>query len=343
LDALIQYALFLAKTITWVIALLVVFGSIMAAAMRNRGDKKGQIVVEKINDQYDAYEELLSHVTLEKPELKKWLKSKKQQAKQQQKNDAPDRKRLFVVDFEGDTKASDVGALTECVNAILTIANAEQDEVLIKIDSPGGMVHTYGLAAAQLHRIKKKQIPLQVAVDKVAASGGYLMAVLADKIMASPFAIVGSIGVIAQLPNFNRLLKKHDIDVELHTAGKYKRTLTLFGENTEAGREKFREELHDVHVLFQDFVREHRPQVAEDALSTGEHWFGQRAIDKALVDELMTSDEYLLSRAATTDLYAVKYEMRPSLADKIGLQAQAIWQAVAARLASENVKSPLQL
>ncbi len=339
MDALIQYGLFLAKTITWVVALLFLVGGILAAAARNRGDKKGQIVVEKLNEQYESYEELLSHVTLEKAPLKKWLKSKKQQSKQQKNTVTGERKRLFVVDFEGDTKASEVGALTECVNAILTVANPAQDEVMIKIDSPGGMVHTYGLAAAQLHRIKKKQIPLRVAVDKVAASGGYLMAVLADTIMASPFAIVGSIGVIAQLPNFNRLLKKHDIDVELHTAGKYKRTLTLFGENTEAGRDKFREELQDVHLLFQEFVREHRPQVAEDALSTGEHWFGQRAIDKSLVDELMTSDEYLLSRAATTDLYAVKYEIKPSLADKIGLQVHAVWQSIWAKA----VKSPFPL
>ncbi len=339
MDALIQYGLFLAKTITWVVALLFLVGGILAAAARNRGDKKGQIVVEKLNEQYESYEELLSHITLEKAPLKKWLKSKKQQFKQQKNAETGERKRLFVVDFEGDTKASEVGALTECVNAILTVANPAQDEVMIKIDSPGGMVHTYGLAAAQLHRIKKKQIPLRVAVDKVAASGGYLMAVLADTIMASPFAIVGSIGVIAQLPNFNRLLKKHDIDVELHTAGKYKRTLTLFGENTEAGRDKFREELQDVHLLFQEFVREHRPQVAEDALSTGEHWFGQRAIDKSLVDELMTSDEYLLSRAATTDLYAVKYEIKPSLADKVGLQMHAVWQSIWAKA----VKSPFPL
>jgi serine protease SohB len=339
LDALIEYGLFLAKTITWVVAILFLVGGVLATAARHRGDKKGQIVVEKLNDQYESYEELLSHVTLEKAQLKKWLKSKKQQAKEQKAGAAEGRKRLFVIDFEGDTKASDVGALTECVNAILTVADPQSDEVMVKIDSPGGMVHTYGLAAAQLHRIKKKQIPLRVAVDKVAASGGYLMAVLADKIMASPFAIVGSIGVIAQLPNFNRLLKKHDIDVELHTAGKYKRTLTLFGENTEAGREKFKEELQDVHSLFQEFVREHRPQVPEEALSTGEHWFGQRAIDKSLVDELMSSDEYLLSRAATTDLYAVKYELKPSLADKVGLQMQAMWRSIWAK----TVQSPFQL
>lgn len=339
MDALIEYGLFLAKTVTWVLAILFLVGGILTTAARNRGDKKGQIVVEKLNDQYDSYEELLSHVTLEKPQLKKWLKFKKKQAKEQRGETAEARKRLFLIDFEGDTKASDVGALTECVNAILTVADPQSDEVMVKIDSPGGMVHTYGLAAEQLHRIKKKQIPLRVAVDKVAASGGYLMAVLADKIMASPFAVVGSIGVVAQLPNFNRLLKKHDIDVELHTAGKYKRTLTLFGENTEAGREKFREELQDVHSLFQSFVREHRPQVPEEALSTGEHWFGQRAMDKGLIDELMSSDEYLLSRAANTDLYAVKYELKPSLADKVGLQMQSMWRAVWTKV----VHSPFQL
>ena len=108
----------------------------------------------------------------------------------------------------------------------------------------------YGLAASQMQRIRDKKLKLTVCVDKVAASGGYMMAVVADKIIAAPFAVLGSIGVLAQVPNFHRLLKKHDVDFEMLTAGKYKRTLTMFGENTDKGREKFQEDIEDTHVLF---------------------------------------------------------------------------------------------
>ena len=159
----------------------------------------------------------------------------------------------------------------------------------------------------QLQRIRDAGVTLTAAVDKVAASGGYLMAAVAEKILAAPFALVGSIGVIAQIPNVHRLLKKHDVDVELHTAGQYKRTLTMFGENTEEGRRKFQEELEDVHALFQEFVRDNRPDLDMATVSTGESWYGRRAVDLRLVDELLTSDEYMVRACDDANVVEVKW------------------------------------
>jgi serine protease SohB len=190
---------------------------------------------------------------------------------------------------------------------------------VLRLESEGGVVHGYGLAASQLQRIRDRGVKLTVAVDKVAASGGYLMACVADRIIAAPFAVVGSIGVVAQLPNFNRLLKKHEIEYELHTAGEFKRTLTLFGENTAAGRAKFQETLEDAHALFKSFIQQNRPQVAIDQVATGDHWFGARAIALKLVDELKTSDDYLLERSKDCDLYELRYKRHRSLAERVAV------------------------
>jgi serine protease SohB len=223
---------------------------------------------------------------------------------------------VFVVDFHGDLQASAVASLREEVNAVLQVAGAG-DEVLVRLESEGGVIHGYGLAASQLKRVRDRHVRLTVAIDKVAASGGYLMACVADRILAAPFAIVGSIGVVGQLPNFNRLLKKHEIDWELHTAGEFKRTLTLFGENTEAGRAKFRETLEEAHALFKSFIGEHRPQVQLDEVATGDHWFGARAVALKLVDELRTSDDYLLERSKDCELYEVRYKRHRGVVERL--------------------------
>jgi serine protease SohB len=199
---------------------------------------------------------------------------------------------VFVLGFHGDIRAHAVRNLREEISALLTLAEPE-DSVVVRLESSGGMVHAYGLAAAQLTRIRERGIPLTVCVDKVAASGGYLMACVADRIVAAPFAMVGSIGVLAQIPNFHRLLKKHDIDYELLTAGQYKRTLTVFGRNTDTARQKFAEELEDTHALFREFVQRYRPGLDVAAVATGEVWFGERAQGLGLVDTLGTSDALL--------------------------------------------------
>lgn len=208
--------------------------------------------------------------------------------------------------------------MRECISAILLMAN-EKDEVVVRLESSGGMVHSYGLAASQIDRIKQKNIPLTICVDKVAASGGYMMACVADKICAAPFAILGSIGVVAQLPNFHRVLKKNDVDYEMLTAGEYKRTLTMLGENTEKGRQKFTEDLERTHELFKAFVTQQRPVVDIDKVATGEIWFGTEALENQLIDKITTSDDYLFGMADDASIYQISFKEKKTLQQKLGL------------------------
>lgn len=323
MEFLFEYGLFLAKAITLVVAIAVVIGLVVASGVKGAASDKGQIAIARLNERYDAMREALQHAVLSEKALKQLEKTEKKEAKQKEKADKKSdevarRKRVYVLDFDGDIKASAADELRETVTAVLTIAEP-QDEVVVKLESGGGMVHSYGLASSQLARIADKSIPLTVCVDKVAASGGYMMACVADKILAAPFAIIGSIGVVAQIPNFHKVLKKHDVDYEMLTAGKYKRTLTMLGENTDEGRKKFVEDLEDTHVLFKEFVSSHREQVDVEDVATGEIWFGSRALDKKLIDVISTSDEYLYGLSADADLFEVSFEQKKTLPEKLGL------------------------
>ncbi|WP_315043675.1 protease SohB [Faucicola mancuniensis] len=284
--------------------------------------------------------------TADKKAVKQFIKQTlKEKAKFAKNKDEPNN--VYVLDFHGDIKASDVAQLREEINVLLSNAN-QGDEVVVRLESAGGMVHGYGLAAAQLARIKDAGLTLTVCVDKVAASGGYMMACVADKILSAPFAVVGSIGVVAQVPNFHDLLEKHDIDVEVFTAGKYKRTVTVFGKNDEEDKQKFQEELEQTHKLFQDFVTKYRPQLELDKVATGEHWYGEDAIDLKLVDELKTSDSYLLDLLKTHQVYALQTRKKPTLAEKLGFAqaSQAVIETALDKLPDvvmklENSKLPM--
>jgi len=325
-EFLAEYASFLAKTVTLVVAILVVL--VTLAALRGRGRKTaGQLQVSKMNEFYKGLRDKLEQSLLSKDQLKAL---RKQQAKvdKKQKKQPEEKPRVFVLDFEGDIKASATESLRHEITALLTLATPA-DEVVLRLESGGGMVHSYGLASSQLARIRQAGIPLTICIDKVAASGGYMMACIGQKIISSPFAILGSIGVVAQLPNVNRLLKKHDIDYEVLTAGEYKRTLTVFGENTEKGREKFQQDLDITHQLFKNFVAEYRPQLEIDQIATGEVWLGVAAVDKLLVDELKTSDEYLSERAKQAQLFHLHYVQRKSLQERVGLAASHSAERVA--------------
>ncbi len=323
-----EYGLFLAKSVTVLVVFIVIVGALFSLGQRNRRDNEdGQIEITPLHKRFEDWQDLANFSVLSEQEYKTLRKQKKKEEKaaekHQKKSDTTsDKKRLYVIDFHGDIKASEVASLRHEITAILTIARAE-DEVLLRLESPGGLVHSYGLAASQLQRIRDKGIELTIAIDEVAASGGYMMACTGSKLIAAPFAVIGSIGVIAQLPNFNRLLKKHDVDVELHTAGEFKRTLTMVGENTDAGRKKFIEELEDTHTLFKDFVGHHRPNLDMNDIATGEVWYGQRALDKGLVDALQTSDDYLLDKWAQTDIFLVKFRQKRSLQERLGFAAEA--------------------
>jgi serine protease SohB len=307
MEHLYDYLEFLAKAATIVLAVVVLVGAVASLRMRRSPGEGGHLDIVKLNDRLEDMNRTLRHAFMHPPEFKKSVKDEAKAHKKEAKNkEGSARRRVFVVEFDGDLQASKVSQLRNEITAVLTGCR-EQDEVLIRIESPGGTVHGYGLAASQLERVREQKVRLVAAIDKVAASGGYLMASVADHIIAAPFAVVGSIGVVAQIPNVHRLLKKYDVDVEVLTAGKHKRTLTVFGENTEQGRAKFVEELEDVHQLFQDFVRANRPQVSIDEIATGEVWYGRRALEHRLVDELSTSDTYLVNACKDADVFEVRW------------------------------------
>ncbi|TPV61159.1 protease SohB [Aestuariibacter sp. GS-14] len=317
MEFLYEYGLFLAKAVTLVAAFVLVLAAIAGIASKQK-QGKGHLEITSISDQLKDITDYARQVILDKASLKKLAKSQKQQQKQTKAEKDNQSGRLYVIDFKGSMDAHEVERLREEVTAVLCIAE-KQDEVLVKIESGGGVVHGYGLAAAQLKRIKDKGLPLTVAVDKVAASGGYMMACVADKLLASQFAIIGSIGVLAQLPNFHKLLKKNDIEFEQHTAGEYKRTLTVFGENTDEGREKFQQELEAVHDMFKNWVSENRSELDIEKVATGEYWYGSQALALGLIDKISTSDDYIMSLFPDRDIFSVKYAVKKNVAEKLGM------------------------
>lgn len=327
-----QYALFLAETATVVIAILSILIFILSQR-RKLSIVAGRLSVKDISQEYEQIKDDILMTSMDELEAKQYTKDLKKQkklekkqaklaVKQKQKQDkssnqvAGAKPKLFVLSFNGSMDAHEVEELRQEITAVLAIIKPE-DQVVIKLESPGGVVHGYGLAASQLLRFRTRNIPFTAVVDKVAASGGYMMACTANKIVAAPFAIVGSIGVVAQIPNFNRLLKKHDVDIELQTAGEYKRTLTMFGENTDEGRQKFKQELEETHLLFKDFVKEYRPNVDIEQVATGEHWFAAQAKDKGLVDEISTSDDFILSHLDTHKIISVSFQRKQKLSERI--------------------------
>ncbi len=320
MEFLFEYGLFLAKSVTVLVAVLVIVTVIIEASQRKKAAGQGHIEVTNINETLETITNNMKRVVLQGDAVKQDAKQQKKQAradKKAHKGEAgKSRSRLFVIDFHGDIQASAVTSLREEVTAILSLAT-EQDEVLLRLESPGGTVHGYGLAASQLQRIKNRKVQLTIAVDKVAASGGYMMACIGNKLISAPFAVLGSIGVVAQLPNFHRLLQKNEVDFEVLTAGEYKRTLTLFGKNTETGREKFLEELEDAHQLFKNFVSEQRPVVDTAKVATGETWYGQRALERDLVDALQTSDEYIVDKCKDMDAFHITYIQHKNKLDKL--------------------------
>ena len=334
MEFLYEYGLFVAKAVTLVVAFVVVVSTIVGVASKQK-QRKRQLEIVSISEQLKDITNYAKEVLLDKNALKKLAKEQKKEAKAKSKaknkakdqGDETEKSRLYVIDFKGSMDANEVEHLREEITAILCVANKE-DEVLVRLESGGGVVHGYGLAASQLQRIKEKGLKLTIAVDKVAASGGYMMACVADKLLASQFAYIGSIGVLAQLPNFNKLLKKNDIEFEQHTAGEFKRTLTVFGENNDEGRAKFKEEIEEIHVLFKDFVQSQRPDMDIDKVATGEYWPGVKAKVLGLIDDITTSDDYILSHYPAREIFSVKYAVKKNVAEKLGMSAANVVERV---------------
>ncbi len=339
MEYLIEYGMFLAKAATIVVAVMLVVGAIAAAAdSRRRGaGKRGRIKVTELNRHVRELRDVLRGSVLRKAQLKQVARAEKAQRKKEEKErkrrmkaaagqeqEAATEKRTFVLRFKGDLAAGKVASLREEITAVLSVAR-ESDEVLLCLESPGGMVHAYGLAASQLSRIKSRNIPLTICVDKVAASGGYMMASLADKLVAAPFAIIGSVGVLVQMPNFYRALQRKEIDYEIIAAGEFKRTLTTFGEITQKARDKVQEDVDNIHDLFKDWVKQHRPAVELDRIATGETWVGVQAKELRLVDEIGTSDECIVAACADHKVYEVEYVIRKSAHERLG---RAIYAAL---------------
>lgn len=369
MEYLIQYGMFLAKVATLVVALILVIGAISSVGARHkRPARRGEIVVDCLNEHLEDLHDALRAEVLDKSTLKleqkarardekREAKAEKKKAKRLAKETNPvpgeadgdsaaqvdaaaakpvdRRERIYVLNFDGDVAAEGVDSLREEITAILSIAES-CDRVILKLESPGGMVHAYGLAASQLQRIKDAKIPLTICVDKVAASGGYMMACLADRLVAAPFAIIGSIGVVVQLPNFHRVLQKNEVDYEVISAGEFKRTLSTFGEITEKGRAKVQEDVETIHDIFKQWVKGHRPSVDVSAVATGETWVAMQAKERYLVDEINTSDEVLVRACKNADVYEVSYRIKQSLQEKIGAVVEQGLARVATRLLAQD-------
>ena len=320
LELLSDYGLFLAELLT--LAIVVVLAAALIISSAKRSVLQDGLSVEHLNRRYESMGDTLRRAVEGSEQFKQASKQRRKDQKRQAKKGS-DRKRIFVLDFKGDIRASATASLREEVTAVLAVARSD-DQVLLRLENPGGTVHEHGLAASQLLRLKQQALRVIVAVDKVAASGGYLMACVADEIIAAPFAIVGSIGVIAQLPNFHRLLESKGVDFEQVMAGRYKRTLTLFGENTDEGREKLKEELEEVHRLFKHQIAEHRPKVDIDSVATGEHWYGLRALELKLIDRISTSDDFLLDASKTHEIYGVSYKRRRPWPERVMAGAESL-------------------
>ena len=304
----ISFVFFIFSVVIIVAAIVFVIGSFFSLLTKAKQETakltKGKLEINKFNDDYKEVKKDLLETILDKKDYKKYQKNQKKLAKNDK--DKPKNK-IFVVEFKGDINASQVENLRREISAILTIAKAK-DEVIIRLESPGGVVNGYGFAAAQLQRIRQANINLTICIDQIAASGGYMMSAVGDKIISAPFAIVGSIGVVGTVPNIRDLLEKNGINVEMHTSGTYKRTLTTVGENTEEGRQKFKEDLSNIHNLFKKHILNYRPDLDIDKVATGEYWFGKDALELGLVDKIQTYDDYIIEQFNNNkDVYGVKF------------------------------------
>ena len=339
MEFLYEYGLFFAKAITVVLSIIAVVIVVLASAIKQKGGK-GELRLTNISEELEELQHDLKEELYTKQQFKAYEKQLKADEKAKEKalkeqEELVIEPRVFVIDFKGSIDANEVSSLREEITAIIAIAEPG-DEAIVNVESGGGMVHAYGLASSQLDRLRQANVHLTICVDKVAASGGYMMACVANKVYAAPFAIVGSIGVVAQVPNFNKLLKKHDIDYEQHTAGDFKRTLTVFGENTDEGREKFQEELEETHELFKGFIAQYRPDLDLAKVATGEHWYGQQAIELGLIDAISTSDDVIMNLAKERTVIKVSYQLKKKFSDKLAHAASLSVNSIFNKMAEKN-------
>jgi len=338
MDFIVQYGVFLLKVITIVIAILLPILMIINSSKGRSISEKGHLQIKNLSDQFENMGFAIQGTLMTPKALKKFRKELHKQKKKEEKNPAKDQQSIFVLNFNGDIQASEVDKLKHEINAIL-VSDTKCKEVVLKVESGGGSAYAYGLCAAELKRLVDNKIKLTVCIDKVAASGGYLMSCVATKIVAAPWALVGSIGVIAQMPNINKLLKKNLVDFEMHTAGEFKRTLTVFGENTEEGRSKFKAELEDLHIIFKDFVKDNRPEIDTSVVATGEVWQGEKALAVGLIDEISTSDDYLVKLSKKFKLFQIDYIEKKNLSERFAFAAETFFNKTVLKIYDSLNKS----
>tara|TARA_B100000809_G_scaffold266827_1_gene331973 strand:- start:7056 stop:8084 length:1029 start_codon:yes stop_codon:yes gene_type:complete len=338
MDFIVQYGVFLLKVITIVIAILLPILMIINSSKGRSVSEKGHLQIKNLSDQFENMGFAIQGTLMTPKALKKFRKELHKQKKKEEKNPAKDQQSIFVLNFNGDIQASEVDKLKHEINAIL-VSDTKCKEVVLKVESGGGSAYAYGLCAAELKRLVDNKIKLTVCIDKVAASGGYLMSCVATKIVAAPWALVGSIGVIAQMPNINKLLKKNLVDFEMHTAGEFKRTLTVFGENTEEGRSKFKAELEDLHIIFKDFVKDNRPEIDTSVVATGEVWQGEKALAVGLIDEISTSDDYLVKLSKKFKLFQIDYIEKKNLSERFAFAAETFFNKTVLKIYDSLNKS----
>jgi len=331
MDFIIQYGFFLLKVVTVVIAILLPILIVINSSKSKSISEKGHLQIKNLSDQFESMGNALQGSLMDSKTFKKFRKDLDKKKKKEDKESAKDQESIFVLNFNGDIQASEVDKLKHEINAIL-LSETECKEVVLKVESGGGSAYAYGLCAAELKRLVNAEINLTVCIDKVAASGGYLMSCVASKIVAAPWALVGSIGVIAQMPNIHKLLKKNLVDFEMHTAGEFKRTLTVFGENTEEGRDKFKSELEDLHVIFKDFVKDNRPEIDTSVVATGEVWQGEKALEVGLIDEIGTSDDYLVKLSKKFKLFEIEYIEKKNLSERFAFAAETFLNRTVLRI-----------
>ncbi len=319
---LLTYIIQCVSLLLLAVLVFAILGIVSALSKKDKKSKEPKVIIQSLSKVYHD-RELGLRKKINKYAAKKWLKSKN---KLNKKNKPSDKPILFVLDFKGDVKASATQQFRELIDVLLLHHQDTPCEVLLRIDSPGGMVNQYGFASAQCQRLTQAGIHLTIAIDRVAASGGYMMACVADQILAAPFAVVGSIGVIFQLPNFHRYLDKHNIDVELLTAGDDKRNLTMLAKNTDEDREKCQEQIEEVHALFKNHVANERPQCDMERIATGRYWYGTQAFELRLVDKLITSDDYLLSKYSSHQLYHLSMSSKKDWKKSLSHDGSALLQ-----------------
>ncbi len=298
-----------------IVAMLAALAALIARLTRRGAGRPREIEVRSLNERYEQMRDEFDTKIFDRKERRLLAKARKREARARAAT--PKGKRVYVLGFKGDPMASTVKQLALEIDAVLTVARPETDEVVLRLQSPGGTVTGYGLAAAELSRLRDRRIKVTASVDQVAASGGYMMACAADKIVAAPFALVGSIGVVAQVPNLHRLLKKNDIDYEELTAGEFKRSVSMLGEITPAGREHFRGKIEDTHTAFKSFVAERRPTADLAKVANGDVWLASEAVNLGLVDAVSTGDDLLFHLKDEARLFEVATVTRKTLLQQL--------------------------